>query len=211
MKQGRAPIARAATANAVVNDEPAAATTLAFWAVVGVSVLIDFVTKWLAVQHLVPRYTPHRVIGDVVRFTLAYNPGAAFGMNVGPGSRWIFAALSVVIVVVLLKATADLTRVSRLAAWGVPLIVGGAIGNLLDRIRLREGVVDFIDIGIGNVRFWTFNVADTCVTIGAVCLVIALWQEDKAQQDVLRARLESERGAGGGRSASETARDADTP
>ena len=64
----------------------------------------------------------------------------------------------------------------------MPVVVGGAIGNLLDRIRLRDGVVDFIDIGFGDVRFWTFNVADTAVTIGAGCLVIALWQLDKAQQ-----------------------------
>jgi signal peptidase II len=122
----------------------------------------------------------------VLRFTLAYNPGAAFGMHLGPASRWIFAALSVVIVVVLLRATSDLTRISRSAAFGVPVVVGGAIGNLLDRIRLRDGVVDFIDVGIGAVRFWTFNIADTAVTIGAACLVLALWQQDKAQQDAAR-------------------------
>ncbi len=178
------PNPRAAAASAVLNDAPVASTTLRFWLIVAVCVAADFVTKALAVEHLVPRHMPHRIIGDVVRFTLAYNPGAAFGMHLGPGSRWIFAVLSVVIVVVLLRATADLTRMSRLAAFGVPVVVGGAIGNLLDRVRLREGVVDFIDIGVGTVRFWTFNVADTCVTIGAVCLVIALWQQDMAQQDV---------------------------
>ena len=180
--------ARAATASAVINNVPAASATLRFWIIVLVTVALDFLTKAWAVEQLVPRHMPHRIIGDVLRFTLAFNPGAAFGMHLGPGSRWIFAALSVVIVVVLLRATADLTRVSKVASLGVPVIVGGAIGNLLDRIRLREGVVDFIDIGVGAVRFWTFNVADTAVTIGAACLVIALWQEDKAQQDALRAR-----------------------
>lgn len=178
------PHPRAAAASAVLNDAPVASATLRFWLIVAVCVAADFVTKALAVEHLVPRHMPHRIIGDVLRFTLAYNPGAAFGMHLGPGSRWIFAVLSVVIVVVLLRATADLTRVSRLAAFGVPVVVGGAIGNLLDRVRLREGVVDFIDIGIGSVRFWTFNVADTCVTIGAACLVIALWQQDTAQQNM---------------------------
>lgn len=177
-----------ATAGAVISDRPAASTTARFWGIALVTVALDFLTKAWAVEQLVPRHMPHRIIGDVVRFTLAYNPGAAFGMHLGPGSRWIFAALSVVIVVVLMRATADLTRVSRLAAFGVPVIVGGAVGNLLDRIRLREGVVDFIDIGVGTVRFWTFNVADTAVTIGAVCLVIALWREDKVHQDALRGR-----------------------
>ncbi|MDQ6611936.1 MAG: signal peptidase II, partial [Gemmatimonadota bacterium] len=71
-----------------------------------------------------------------------------------------------------------LIAISKFAAAGVPIVIGGAIGNLLDRVRFREGVVDFIDIGVGNVRFWTFNVADAAVTIGAACLVIALWQHD---------------------------------
>ncbi|NCW45716.1 MAG: hypothetical protein EBV77_09695, partial [Gemmatimonadaceae bacterium] len=91
-----------------------------------------------------------------------------------------------------------LTRTSRLAAFGVPVIVGGAIGNLLDRIRLREGVVDFIDIGIGTTRFWTFNVADTAVTIGAVCLVLALWREDQALQVAAKAAGASGAGGQGG-------------
>ena len=173
---------RSATAVAVVTDVPAAASTVRFWAVVLLITAVDAITKALAVAHLTPRHIPHRIVGDVVRFTLAYNPGAAFGMHLGPASRWIFAVLSVVIVVVLIRSTADLTRISRLASIGVPVVVGGAIGNLLDRIRLRDGVVDFIDIGFGDVRFWTVNVADTAVTLGAGCLIIALWQLDKAQQ-----------------------------
>jgi signal peptidase II len=180
------PHARSATASAVLSDVPPAATTPRFWIIIAVVVLADFVTKALAVEYLSPRHVPHDILGDVLRFTLAYNPGAAFGMHLGPASRWIFAALSVVIVVVLLRATSDLTRISRSAAFGVPVVVGGAIGNLLDRIRLRDGVVDFIDVGIGAVRFWTFNIADTAVTIGAACLVLALWQQDKAQQDAAR-------------------------
>lgn len=156
-----------------------AAATWPFWIIVLVVVAFDFTTKVLAVEHLAPRHVPHQIIGDVVRFTLAYNPGAAFGMHLGPASRWIFGVLSLVIVAVLLRATADLTRESRLAAVGVPIVIGGAIGNLLDRIRQRDGVVDFIDIGVGDVRFWTFNVADSAVTIGAVCLVLALWHQER--------------------------------
>lgn len=158
---------------------PAASNTLRFWFIVLAVTALDVITKALAVEHLAPRHIPHEIIGDVLRFTLAYNPGAAFGMHLGPGSRWIFAGLSVVIVLVLLRATADLTRVSRVAAVGVPLVIGGALGNLLDRIRFSDGVVDFIDIGIGDVRFWTFNVADMAVTFGAACLVIALWREEQ--------------------------------
>lgn len=197
----RPPAARSAAASAVLSDAPPASTTVRFWVIVAITVALDFLTKAWAVENLVPRHMPHEIIGDVVRFTLAYNPGAAFGMHLGPASRWIFAGLSVIIVGVLLKATGDLTRTSRVAAFGVPVIVGGAIGNLLDRIRLREGVVDFIDIGIGTTRFWTFNVADTAVTIGAVCLVLALWQEDKAIQEAAKAAVAAgAEGQGGGAS-----------
>lgn len=159
---------------------PAASRTWPFWAIVAVVIALDFVSKNMAVEKLSPMHVPHPIIGDFVRFTLAYNPGAAFGMHLGPASRWIFGGLSIVIVTVLLNATADLTRLSKWAAIGVPIVVGGAIGNLLDRIRQREGVVDFIDIGVGDVRFWTFNVADSAVTVGAICLILALWHVERA-------------------------------
>jgi signal peptidase II len=168
---------RAAAVEAL--DRPVASATPRFWYIIGLVVMIDVATKALAVAHLTPRHIPHRVIGEVVRLTLAYNPGAAFGMHVGPASRWIFAVLSLTIVIVLLRVTAELTRVSPLAAIGVPIVIGGALGNLLDRIRYRDGVVDFIDIGIGDMRFWTFNVADIAVTLGAALLIVALWREDR--------------------------------
>ena len=57
---------------------------------------------------------------------------------------------------------------------------GGAAGNLIDRFRSPRGVVDFIDIGVGDVRFWTFNVADSAVTVGAILLALVLWHEDAA-------------------------------
>jgi signal peptidase II len=115
---------------------------------------VDFVTKKMAVEALSPRHIPHDIIGDVVRFTLAYNPGAAFGMHLGPASRWIFALLSVVIVGVLLRTTAELTRDSRLAAFGVPVVIGGAIGTC--SIASFDSVVDFTT----RQRVSTFNVAD---------------------------------------------------
>lgn len=151
-----------------------------FWtAVVGVIVL-DFVTKMLAVRYLVPAHIPHSVIGNVVRFTLAFNPGAAFSMSLGDYSRFIFGAFAVIAIIILWRlyrasAPGDVTRVLALG-----LACGGAAGNLLDRVRWgSRGVVDFIDIGVGDVRFWTFNVADSAVTIGALLLAFVLWREDR--------------------------------
>ena len=120
-----------------------------------------------------------QIIGDVVRFTLAFNPGAAFSMSVGDKSRYFFGGLAVVALVVLwwLYRTTKSGDWVRVAALG--LAWGGAAGNLIDRFRGSRGVVDFIDIGVGTVRFWTFNVADSAVTIGALTLAFVLWREDR--------------------------------
>jgi signal peptidase II len=67
----------------------------------------------------------------------------------------------------------------RWLAIGLGLVAGGAIGNLLDRIRSERGVVDFIDIGVGSHRFWIFNVADMGVVIGAGLLAFLLWRRDR--------------------------------
>jgi signal peptidase II len=115
----------------------------------------------------------------VVRFTLAYNPGAAFGFNLGSASRWIFTVLTLValgVLATLYRSTreGDYTRVLAIA-----LVSAGAIGNLIDRIRWSVGVVDFIDVGFGDHRFWTFNVADSAVTIGAILLGWVFLQQDR--------------------------------
>jgi signal peptidase II len=59
------------------------------------------------------------------------------------------------------------------------------MGNLLDRLRSPLGVVDFIDVGIGDVRFWTFNVADVGVTVGAVLLAMVLWRDEKPRAEAV--------------------------
>ena len=150
-----------------------------FWTAAVLVVTLDYVTKVLAVKYLVP-HVPYHVIGNVARFTLAFNPGAAFSMWLGSYSRYIFGGFAVVALVILWRLyrvtqTGDFTRVLALGlAWG------GAAGNLLDRFRNKQlGVVDFIDIGVGDVRFWTFNVADSAVTVGALMLAFVLWREDR--------------------------------
>jgi signal peptidase II len=153
---------------------------LLFWPVLAVVALFDVLTKAIAVQRLGLQRVPHEVLGDFVRFTLVYNPGAAFGLHLGSQSRWIFTALTVVALVILgrlYRATTagDTPRVVALA-----LVCAGAIGNLLDRLRSSLGVVDFLDVGFGDSRWPTFNVADMAVSAGAVLLAWVLWQEDRA-------------------------------
>ena len=151
-----------------------------FWAVIVSVVALDFVTKMIAVRQLVPERIPHEVLGDVVRFTLVYNPGAAFGLNVGEYSRWVFIVLTVGALVILGRLYTQ-TRpgdTARLLALG--LVCAGAIGNLIDRLRSSRGVVDFIDVGAAGWRWPTFNVADIAVSTGAFLLAWVLWGEDRA-------------------------------
>lgn len=153
-----------------------------FWsAAIGV-VILDLITKLLAEMYLFPPYVPHRIVGDIVRFTLAYNPGAAFSMSLGPYSRFIFGAFAAAALVILWRLHRASAPGERLKSLALGLAWGGAAGNLIDRVRSPRGVVDFIDIGVGTIRFWTFNVADSAVTVGAVALGWILFQEDRSQQ-----------------------------
>ncbi len=150
-----------------------------FWPILLVITVVDVITKAAAERLLLPRGIPHEVLGNTLRFTLVYNPGAAFGLNLGPQSRWIFGVLTLVALVILsrLYRTTRPGHVARVAA--LALVCAGAIGNLFDRMRSFFGVVDFIDVGVGDARWPTFNVADMAVSVGAGLLAWVLWQEDR--------------------------------
>jgi signal peptidase II len=150
-----------------------------FWPLVSLLVLADCTSKQVAVERLEPEHVPHEVIGDVVRFTLAYNQGASFSVSLGEHSRWILAALALCVLTVLMVQYRRASQHDSTLALALALIVAGASGNLLDRIRSPRGVVDFIDIGVGDVRFWTFNLADVAVFCGAVMLAHLLIRRDR--------------------------------
>src|SRR5436305_12103601 len=111
-----------------------------FWGAAIIVVVLDIVTK-VAIQQTLPVLEPRQIIGDVVRFTLVYNRGAAFSMSLGPQSRWIFGSFALIALVILWRLyrqgpPRDYTRALALGlAWG------GAAGNLIDRIREERGVV----------------------------------------------------------------------
>ena len=157
--------------------------TATFWPIAVGLLVTDCTTKQLAVEHLTPPYTPHDILGPVVRFTLAYNPGAAFSMSLGSASRWGFTALAILALTALAMVYRTAARSDIAQSVAIALIAGGALGNLVDRVRSASGVVDFIDIGIGDVRFWTFNVADMGVTCGAALLAWVLWHRGQQGSD----------------------------
>jgi signal peptidase II len=152
-----------------------------FWGVALGIVAADIATKAAAVASLTSGM-PRDVVGTLVRLNLVYNPGAAFGINFGPASRWIFLALTLAALGILVRLYRT-TRAGDLArTLAVALVAGGAVGNLVDRIRSAAGVVDFIDVGIGFHRWPTFNVADMAVTTGAFLLAWVLWMEDRTRE-----------------------------
>jgi len=149
-----------------------------FWPVLILIAAVDFGTKSLAAARLIPQGLPHEVAGDWMRFTLVRNPGAAFGLHLGSQSRWIFMALTIVALVILGFLYTSTRRGDSPRSFALALVCGGAVGNLIDRITSPTGVVDFIDIGFGDSRWPTFNIADMAVSIGAVLLAWVLWGED---------------------------------
>jgi signal peptidase II len=169
--------------------------SIAFWSVVAAVTALDVFSKWWAETGLLPQRLPHSVAGEWLRLTLVYNPGAAFGLQVGSQSRWVFMGLTVIALGILGRLylntrDGDLWRTASLA-----LVCGGALGNLIDRVRSDQGVVDFIDIGVGASRWPTFNVADVAVSVGAVLLACVLWYaEQRESKAVVATALPAEHG-----------------
>lgn len=145
-----------------------------FWPLALVLLVTDCATK-RAVEERLDVGVPRPVVGETVRFTLSYNTNAAMGFQLGGESRRLVLSALTMAALLVLGVLYHRTRPSdRLRVIGVALVAGGALGNLLDRLRSAAGVVDFIDVGVRDVRFWTFNVADMGITIGAILLMLAL-------------------------------------
>jgi signal peptidase II len=118
------------------------------------------------------------VVLPVLEITRVYNLGAAFSFlgNASGWQRWLFAILAGVVSVALLLWLRRIDRRARLLASGVALVLGGAVGNLIDRLHLGH-VVDFVNAHWGPHYFPTFNVADSAITIGAGLLLLDAWLE----------------------------------
>ena len=134
-------------------------------------IVADQATKWLAVANL-EYLTPVPVIDGFWNWTLVHNYGAAFSFlsDAGGWQKWFFAGLAAVVSVVM----ALWLRLTPRAAWRdalpLALVIAGAVGNLIDRLRFGY-VVDFVDWYVGKHHWPAFNVADSAIVVGAVLLV----------------------------------------
>lgn len=134
-------------------------------------VVLDQLTKGWAESAL--SYAQPVTILPVLDFTLLYNTGAAFSFlsEAGGWQRWFFTVLSTVVSVVLAVWIARLGNSQRLLAFAIGCILGGAIGNLWDRVALGH-VVDFISVHWNDSYFPAFNLADSAITLGAGLLIL---------------------------------------
>lgn len=177
--------ARAAGRRSAARDDaqPWSGEKIVLFAAVVASILaLDVTTKLLVQQHF-HLFQQVDIVGEYLRLTYIYNPGAAFGIHLGEYSRQIFLVLSLIALVALIGMYWFTPANDRVRLAAISLICAGAVGNLIDRIRSEAGVVDFIDIGVGDVRWPVFNVADMAVTIGAIILALSLWREEQGTGD----------------------------
>jgi signal peptidase II len=145
------------------------------WAlIVLVTLLLDQFSKYIVTSSmLLGESLP--VIPPVFYLTYILNPGAAFGLLANQTT--FFIILSLLVIVAVLAVYRYLPKEKTLLRLALGLVVGGALGNLIDRVRL-ERVIDFLDF-----RVWPiFNLADTAIVIGAFFIIIDLWRSDKVEQ-----------------------------
>ncbi len=139
--------------------------------IAGAVLVLDQASKWLALEQL----TLHESVPLIpfLNLTLVYNKGAAFGF-LSTASGWqnlFFISIAIVATVVILYLLRRMGTKDRFLAVALMLILGGAIGNLIDRL-LYGHVVDFIDVYYGSWHWPAFNVADSAITVGAVMIAL---------------------------------------
>lgn len=144
-------------------------------AVAVVVFLLDRITK-SAIVATIPLSGSKDVFGEYLRLIHVRNTGAAFGLL--PERTTILSILSVVAVIAILFYYRQIASASPLVAATLGMQLGGAFGNLVDRVG-QGYVVDFVDAGIGEVRFWAFNVADSSIVVGIILVTVLLWYEER--------------------------------
>ena len=165
--------ARSATAAASTAARPAGSTALWPWlAVALVVVAFDQLTKLLVVDAL-RLGDSHTIVASVLNLVRVHNSGAAFSFLAGASGwqRWFFVGLGAVAAVFIVWLLAR-HRGERLFCWALALILGGAVGNVVDRL-LHGHVIDFIQVHWADAWYFpSFNIADSAITVGAVLLVV---------------------------------------
>lgn len=143
-------------------------------------IVVDQITKAAIVSSIQPYTIGTSFFGDFLRIILVYNPGVAFSFGAGWPDflrRIMFAIVPIVIIGLIIVVYFRNNEFTKLQRWAISGIIGGGIGNLIDRVFRSSGVVDFIDVkfyGLFGLERWpTFNVADSAVVVCGILLVIS--------------------------------------
>lgn len=160
----------------MVSRTPAARGSLPYVGLSLAVVLLDQLTKGLIVARLAVFQAVD--VLPVLQITHVYNRGAAFSFldDASGWQRWAFAALALIVSVLLVAWLRRIDRREIALATGVSLVLGGAIGNLIDRLRLGH-VIDFVAVHWGPHYFPTFNLADSAITVGVILWLLDAWLE----------------------------------
>ncbi len=148
-----------------------------------VILILDLVTKRWALSALAGG---NRIdlFGGVVPLTLAFNRGAAFGIRIGSDPRWFFIPITIIAVYLLIVLYIKARPSDHLRLVSLVLVMAGATGNLIDRVRWNVGVVDFIGpIDLGFMNWPIFNVADMAISCGAIALAVSFWLEERLMRE----------------------------
>lgn len=138
--------------------------------------VLDQLSKYLVQQHLT-LYASTTVIPGFFNLVHTLNRGAAFGFQNSPDGTWqpyFFIAVSVLAVVIILNLLSKADHGSQLFVVALGLILGGAVGNLIDRVRLGQ-VIDFLEFYLGSFVWPAFNVADIAITLGSMTLILSFY------------------------------------
>jgi signal peptidase II len=145
---------------------------LRVWIITAI-VLLDQIVKYLVGSRL-PEFQSIVVIPDLLSLTRVHNTGVAYGMLDGvdfPGKTVLLALVASAALVGLALYAAALADEQRLTRLGLSFVIGGAAGNLIDRVRFGY-VLDFVDVYRNGWHFWAFNVADAAITAGVVLMIL---------------------------------------
>ena len=150
-------------------------------------IILDQITKHFASSNLVLHGKSIEVIKDFFHYKLVHNPGGVAGFLSGLDESIrgpLFIGISIVVIPVIIVFIRKLDNEQRIMSWSLSMVLGGAIGNMIDRFRFNY-VVDFIDWHYYEYHWPTFNIADSAISIGAVLLLInaLIYGDPKADKD----------------------------
>ena len=142
-------------------------------------ILLDQFTKWLIVSKMqfgesIP------IIDQVLYITSHRNRGAAWGIL--QGQMWLFYVITLIVIIAIIYYIQKAAKGKRLLGTSLALMLGGAIGNFIDRV-FRKEVVDFIHTYIFDYNFPVFNIADSCLVIGVILLMIVMLRDERATKE----------------------------